>query len=306
MGVIPTTFEAVPGCTYRTIYNDVVYNAPAYPYSILGSMGGIGGSGSEIMLLMMLFGGMDNMNMTIIGDNSVMNSSSDSFTMPKYPFSIISVPMMGMSVAYDFSPKFPHVLRLDRVIDDVTTELILPMKTRMGFKHPQYGFVWDCGEVTGIDTTSTYRLRNSNLNEYTTTPYVWDDGVTVELEFNSPGVYFIYNQENSHLYYYIQDNYEVSIATQTYTVQIEGCSYPIKKLDPKFIPNGGGMNPLMMMLMGGLGISANASTMSLRSENSNESNTKFDKLNNLLFKFGFDKVESNPMLKSMLAAKSLM
>lgn len=315
-GVITTMIEAVPGCTYKIVYDDVVYNAPASTFSILETMGGIGGGNmAELMFIMMLFGGMGNMDMITIGE-SMMNllPTSNKIEMPKYPFSITSIPMLGISMVYDFSPKFPHLVRLDRMIDDVTSEVILPMKTRMGFSHPILGYVWDCGEVSGIDTTSTYRLRDSNMNEYTTTPYVWDDGITVELEFYTPGVCFIYNQENNHLYYRIQDDYEVSAAAQTHTIQIEGCSYPIKKLDPKFIPNSGGMNPLMMMLMsGGFGISTNASTMSLRSENtvmttenSSESKTEFDKLNNLLFKLGFDKVESNPMLKSIVAAKSLM
>lgn len=316
-GMIPSAFEAVPGCTYKVVYDDAVYHAPATTFSLLGSMGDIGGSGAgiELMLMMSLFGG--SMNMSVIGDDSVLNmvnlvgTTPMKISTPKYPFSIISIPMLGMSAALDFSPKFPHVIRLDRMIDDVTSEVILPMKTRMGFMHPILGFMWDCGEISGIDTTSTYRLRDSNMNEDTTTPYVYDDGM-IELNFYSPEVNFMYDPENNHLYYSIQpDSYNVSIPSETHTVQIEGCAYPIKKLDAKFLPSGGSMNPLMLLLMGGLGISTNASPMSLRStapvaEEVEESKTKLQELSKLLSSYGFDKIEANPLLKSIVAAKSLM
>ena len=272
MSGICKSFKLMDGMNYQVMYDNVTYDLKGRAISLLDSVQGE--AMQEILMLSMLTGGDTDLNMYCLGNetialallnddwSSAMNDVNTFRSFVELPFCIMSVPFIKIAFVFDLGAIFPNQIKLEKIVDDVSTEVILPMGIRMGQCIPYMGFVWhiDCDHE--LVYGEQYKLTTRN---YVYTAYVEEerDSNSGEyfnvLNFYEAGHNFINTKDNSLIHY--DSNYAVEAVSTTHTVEVTGTDIGIKKLDPKF--GGGGSGSLLSLLLGGL-VSTGASGYSLR------------------------------------------
>ena len=266
------SFKLVDGMDYQVMYDNVTYNLKGRAISLLES---VGGGAEEILMLSMLTGGDIDLNMYCLGNeaialalltndwSNILNDVNTFRSFVELPFCIMSIPFVKIAFVFDLSAIFPNQIKLEKIVDDISSEVILPLSIRMGQCIPYMGFVWhiDCNHELVYGEQYKLTTRNYVYTAYVEEQYDSNSGEYYNvLNFYEAGHTFINTKDNRSLIHY-DSNYAIDAVSTTHTVEVTGTDIGIKKLDPKF--GGGGSGSLLSLLLGGI-MSTGASGYSLR------------------------------------------
>lgn len=276
VGVIKS-FKIMDGMEYEVMYDDVVYHLKGKAVSMMNIASTGYALPSELMLMLTLLGGGDSdFNMYCLGDEALLTvimqggdalpSVNPFDLLPlKYPFTILSIPMLKIGIVFDMSQVFPNQIKLEKILDDTSSEVILPLRTRMGYNIPYMGYVWNIHASQELEPGAQYRLTTRDYVYVAECMSKYDS----DLDVTMVGVYFedaghAFIQAGANTIAHIDNTYSVTSSySAAHKIKITGFAEGIKKLDSKYV--SGGSSLMDLLLMGGM--MPNSSGYSLRGRN---------------------------------------